>query len=212
MNLLKVVVFISSRDNPYATSSASKLYHFTSGQVVPPEAPEQLLTFFNRVRNEYINFRKERYITKEKKLSDTIKRISLPPFLPKGKDKKQKPVSSKEVIKKAMKEVGRSQKHIDIARSRGIPMRKISQFDHTDDNFLFDGEGTSKPEKHKIISELEKYSANEDYNLVKENNQLTAIIVDFMSLIRKVPFTKVKTIGEALESAWKIIMNISKAE
>ena len=145
-------------------------------------------------------------------MSDTIKRISLPPFLPKGKDKKQKPVSSKEGITKAMKEVGRSQKHNDIARSRGIPMREILQFDHADDNFLFDGECTSKPEKHKIISELEKYLENEDYNLVKENNQLTAIIVDFMLLIRKVPFTKVKTIGEALESAWKIIMNISKAE
>ena len=124
----KVVLFISSRDNPYATSSASKLYHFTSGQVVPPEASEHLLAFFNRGRNEYINFRKERYITKEKKLSDTIKRISLPPFLPKGKNKKQKPVSSKEGIKKDL------QKHIDIARSRGIPMREILQFDH--DNFM----------------------------------------------------------------------------
>ena len=174
----KVVLFISSRDNPYVTSPTSKLYHFTSGQVVPPETSEQPLSFFNYGRDEYINFRKERYIMKEKKLSDDIKRISLPPFLLKCRDKKQNLASSKGGIKKAMKEVGKSQKHIEIAGSREISMRGILQFNHIDDNFLFDGESTSKPEKHKIVTELENYLGNDYYN-----NRLTAIIIDFMSLI-----------------------------
>ena len=80
----KVVSFISSRGNPYTTSASSRLYHFTTGQLVSPECTEQWLSFFVDAFNGYIDFRESRYITKKKTLGDSIKRVKFPPFVPKS--------------------------------------------------------------------------------------------------------------------------------
>ena len=54
-----------------------------------------------------------------------------------------------------VKEVVQAQKLIDIAKSRGITMSKISQYDLLTNNLLFEGKSPSKSGKHKIVTKLE---------------------------------------------------------
>ena len=46
---------------------------------------KQLLAYFESGLQEYMSFRNARFVTKEMKLSDTIKRKNLPSFRAKGK-------------------------------------------------------------------------------------------------------------------------------
>ena len=77
-------------------------------------------------------------------MPDSIKRVKLRPFVPKSQ--KRAPSSSK-TAKEVSKELGRAQKAIDVARSRGISMREILQFDLITTSSLFDDDMTSKPHK-----------------------------------------------------------------
>ena len=58
--------------------------------------------------------------------------------------------------KNLSKELGKTQKSIDIARSRGVSMRELLQYDHVADRAL-PSMMTSKPQKHTIIAELENH-------------------------------------------------------
>ena len=83
-NASKVAAFINERGNPYLTSACSTLHHFTSGQLVTPDVSKQLLAYIESGL-QYMSFRNARFVTKEMKLSDTIKRKNLPSFRAKGK-------------------------------------------------------------------------------------------------------------------------------
>ena len=69
-----------------------------------------------------------------------IPRVKLPPFVPKSQ--KRAP-SSLNTAEEVSKELGKAQKAIDVARSRGISMREILQFDLITTNSLFDDDMTS---------------------------------------------------------------------
>ena len=56
--------------------------------------------------------------------------------------------------------------------------------------------------KHEIVKPLESDLQEEDYKLNRNDDLKTAVVVDFMSMIRKVPFHFHKNISEALESTW----------
>ena len=43
------------------------------------------------------------------------------------------------------------------------------------------------------------------------NTEFTAIIVDFMSMVRKVQFTKLNTFSESFDRVWMMIQNICNA-
>ena len=74
----KLIDFILPRGNPFSASANVKLYHFTSNQIMPLSKSSKILNCLEHGKSEYEQFRKERYIDKEKKLSATIKRVSLP--------------------------------------------------------------------------------------------------------------------------------------
>ena len=48
-----------------------------------------------------------------------------------------------------------AQKLIEIARSTGMTISEILQYDLLTNNALFEGQSSSKPEKHKIVTRLE---------------------------------------------------------
>ena len=115
-NASKVAAFINERGNPYLTSACSTLHHFTSGQVVTPDVSKQLLAYFKSGLQEYMSFRNARFVTKEMKLSDTIKRKNLLSFRAKGKAASLEG-SSLQTKKATSKKLGKMQKEIDMARS-----------------------------------------------------------------------------------------------
>ena len=136
-----------------------KLHHFILKQVVPSNNSDCILSFLENGSKNYLKFREERFLKKENKLADTIKRIAVP---------------------------------------KCSSLHNILQYDLTRDCPLFDEVGLTRHKKHKILKPLESDLQEEDYNLNQNNNLKTAVVVDLMSRIRKVPFHVHKNINETL--------------
>ena len=196
----KVMEFINERGNPYETARPTPLHNITSGQMVSKENSRRLLNYFNDGKQRYRDFRDERYVMKSKKLCDTITKVNLPKF--DDRDKKQK--SSKPIIKK----LGDAQKHIDVARARGISMKEILCLDHLTRNKFFEEDLTAKPNKKSdLLKELEKHLNSSNYNFTAKSPMRTATVVDFMSLIRRYPTSKLKTFNDLFNIATYSILH-----
>ena len=189
-----VTEFITERGNPYKTLTPTPLDNITGGQVVPKPHSKRLLNYFEDRKQRYKVFGEERYVNKSKKLSDTITKVNLPKF--DGKDQKQKKES-----KLVLKKVGDAQKQIYIARARGISMKEILSFDHLTSNLFFEEDLTAKRNKSDLVKQLEKQLAASDTSFTAESKLRTAIIVDFMSLIRRYPVSKLKTFDDLFRTA-----------
>ena len=75
----KIYDFIAARGNPYVIrQTGSKLHHFFTGQLVTPEYAVRLLSVMENGKSGFLEFRKERFKEKSKKLSDTITKVKLP--------------------------------------------------------------------------------------------------------------------------------------
>ena len=209
-SLQKVASFIEERGNPYETSPLAKLYHFTTNEVVSPDNAELLLNAYEHGKAEYIAYRKARFVTKEAKLIDTIKRNSVATFSSKAKSNKINKSTSTETVKSMTKKLAKAQRNIDIAHSRGIPFDEILAYHHVR-NPLFDGDQLSEPSKSDMVSEVEKLLQPDDWKFEKCTDEETAIIVDFMSTVRKVDFRKTNTFKDVFQHVWNIIVNTCKA-
>ena len=107
-------------------------------------------------------------------LSETIKKSNLPKletFTREGKI-----ISC--AIKTANKELGQTQRNIDIARSRGFIMEDILCNDHTRESPV--PNLRDDPQKSDLIIQIEKDLPPNDYNYERPSNLTTATIVDFM--------------------------------
>ena len=104
--------------------------------------------------------------------------------------------------------MGQAQRSIDIARSRKVLLRDILTYDHTVQSQIFDGDMTAKPDKSSLMKTLESSLIEDDYKVDKKIK--ACIIIDFMSSIRKIPFSKLSTFSDIFESVWKSTTSVSK--
>ena len=117
-----------------------------------------MLNYFDDKKQRYKHFCDERYVRKSKKLCDTITKVNLPKF--DNKNKKQK------FLQLTVKKLEDAQKHIDVARARGVSTKEILCFDHLINNKLFEEDLTVKPEKKSyLVRELEKRLTSSDYSV-----------------------------------------------
>ena len=61
---------INKRGNPFIIEGMMILHNFTTGQIVPTDNPGNILNFLNHGLTDYQAFRCERFIDKDKKLSE----------------------------------------------------------------------------------------------------------------------------------------------
>ena len=64
----KVINFMKEKGNPYLISANTKLHHFTSGPIVQESTAEKLIDYFDHGQKKYESFRRDRFITKTKKV------------------------------------------------------------------------------------------------------------------------------------------------
>ena len=131
---------------------------------------------------------------------DVIRQVKLLEFIP-TKKKTQK-VTAKNPTAELVKDVSNCQKLIDIARSRGITMTEILHHGLFNFNPLFEGNDTYKPDKHILTKELEKLVLEKPI-FVKSVELHTTLVVDFMSLLRRLPIGKMNIFKDLLQAAWK---------
>lgn len=136
---------------------------------------------------------------------DTIKKVKLPEFIPTSKAKPKG--TTKTPSAELVKEISNSQKTIDIARSRGFSISEILEPDLLRYNPLFDEDDTRKPDKHVLTKELEKYISDE-HHFTKSSDLQTTLVVDFMSLLRRLPLGKMNIFKDLLVAAWNNLQSI----
>ena len=61
-----------------------------------------------------------------------------------------------------------------------------------------------KPEKHLLVTEIEKYLIEDDYDFSKSGQFKTALIIDFVSNLRKIDTTQCQIFKDILAKLWSI--------
>ena len=107
--------------------------------------------------------------------------------------------------KKATKKIGEAQKKIDIARSRGNSTREILHYDHVEYP-SFDEGSLIKHKKHELLVPLEQLFHTPEYQFDKTVTAEISVIVDFMSLIRKIGFEKHPKVRDTFDAAWELFL------
>ena len=141
-------------------------------------------------------------------LSDTIPKVNLPKF----QDKTQKPKTNQQLFKSTAKRIGEAQKQIEIARERGMSIEEILSYDHLLENILFVEDLTAKPNTSELVKELEQILEPSDYNFEIQSHYSTAIMLDFMSQVRKYPTKKLWNFNELFAETSSGIMNMPDIE
>ena len=72
-----------------------------------------------------------------------------------------------------------------MARSRGIPIAEILQYDISPTNILFHEDYTFKPNKATLVKKLEERTEPGDLRFSKGCSKRTVMVVDFMSIIQR---------------------------
>ena len=92
-----------------------------------------------------------------------------------------------------------AQRSVDISRSRLITMTGLLEYYLAAPNPLFDG-FTTEPAKHSVIVELEKNL--DGVRCVFKSGSITdsELLVDFMSLIRKINIYKMYILNNAVKA------------
>ena len=111
--------------------------------------------------------------------------------------------------KARFKEISESQKQMYTARSRGIQLKEILKYNLTTENCLFDGDYTAKTkQKHVLVHELEKLINHNAPQFHKYSSKPTALLVDFMSVIWRVPLKNVSRIIDTFDLSWNTISSV----
>ena len=78
--MLKVSQFILWHGNKYAADEVVKLNNFVSGKLVQEKVTKCIFTFVEDEKEQYRNFREERFVEKRFKLTAGITKVNLPMF------------------------------------------------------------------------------------------------------------------------------------
>ena len=95
----KFTASVKDRGNYFLVLNVTKPHPFPIGKIVNKEDASRILDIVNSGQIKYIQFRENQFITKEKKLSDTIKKYLLPEFNEKEHTIKIKAVTFKKSIR-----------------------------------------------------------------------------------------------------------------
>ena len=154
-----VLEFVKARGNPYNSSSKTNSLKFVTEEVIPRPAAERLVNIYDHGKQADLQFRTDPFIKRTAGLSAPIKKARIKPSfssLKKCAFDKGTPLSI------SAKQVSTSNKRVEIARSRSIPLSDILQYNIFDSNPLFDNNGyIKKPRKHELVTILEEKLTNE---------------------------------------------------
>ena len=200
-NVARLLDFVCNRGNPFIIQAPGiKLHNFVTKQLADEEVSARLLQALENGNRCYKEFRKERFLEKTKKLSATITKRNLPCLDYKSSSGVQ--VSTTAVSQNML---AVAQRDIDIVTERGMSLESIFSHDILQNSIIFEGDLASKPEKSKLIAEIEKHLVHEDMVLPYGD---AAVIVDFMSKIRSFP--KLSSFG-TFSNAIKCVLSVGQS-
>lgn len=196
----EIIRYVKEHDNPVRSSAQKSkddvqtLHNIISQEVMPQEIRNDLLQFDATCKTLYETFRTERFVTRQRSISDTIHRRNLKTFKSNTAAKHTRQTKAKE----NKKQLAETQKIFDIARVRGYDLQDLLTYDLIDINYLFDSEGLMvKPNKSDLCHELEKLLDAKDYLQPPAWTPVnTAAIVDVMGYLRRMRTVNLNTFGD----------------
>ena len=128
-----------------------------------------------------------------------------------SKEEKTKKETTTQSVKIATTLMGKAQKNMEIARTRGFTNKELLQYDLLDCS-LFDETGLARHRKHELMTQIEGDLTDDDYSCQKISQLKTVLVVDFMSVIRKIPFKSFKNVREVFQTVWNLMENSCNAK
>ena len=163
-------------------------------------------------------FRTGRYIEKSKKLSAKISMVKMPQFDadPERRNKisYEKATAAEKVV--STKDIAVAAREIEIATLRGMSSSEVYSYDLLESTPLSIGDITTKPDKAELVTHLEKYLDQADYQFTKNSPLNIHVMLDFMPVIRQFSNLSIfdnfgGTIKAALRRAYQISPSLEMA-
>ena len=140
--------FIEEKGSPLAVGASPKLQNFVTKEVMTESITNDMINAFEKGKEKYLMFRKERLLEKTLRFSSTIHRADLKTM----KSIRDKP---EKTLKKTVKEMNIAERNIEIARERGLTTEDLLKYDVVPSPVLFNAEGLmTKPEKESLIKRI----------------------------------------------------------
>ena len=152
-NIRTMMEYILSKENPLALTSEPRLHHILTQEVMPEGIRNDLLDVLENGERIYHQFRKNRFLEKNEKISDTIHRNNITTFV----SIKENQGKAKKVKEKTLKkDMVNAQKLIDLARVRNFNDKKLFEYNLVPSSYLFDADGLMvESGKSALVREIE---------------------------------------------------------
>ena len=113
-NVQAMVKLIDEKGNPFSLTCQSTLHNLLAKQIMTEEIRTDLLQCLETGQRIYMQLRRERFLEKKTRFSDTIHRANAKTMKSINEDPKKRTVLRK------LKDVGMAERKISIARDRGM--------------------------------------------------------------------------------------------
>ncbi len=184
-NVARLLDFVKARENPFIVVAPHvPLYNIVTKHIVNDIVKARLLKALENGDIAYRQFRDERYVVRSKKLSVTISKVNLPAFDSQCTTKTNT-VPTRTAV--SAQDIASAQREAEIATLRGMSPEELYSHDLLQSSQLFVGDITTKPDKAKLVTELETNLTSNEYQFTKDSPQATHVLLDFMSKIRQFP-------------------------
>jgi hypothetical protein len=204
-----IISYIVCHENPAHVSDATEhnLHNILTQEIMTEDIRNSLLNIHKVSKELYATFRRERYIDKSKRISDTITRNKFKNFKTIHTDVQAKSVKKND----QKKDFAQAQKLIDLARVRDYDIKHLFQYDLVSSNYLFDVHGfMTNPNKSTLCTELEKSLAASDFTHPRQWAKVKCVyVVDVMANVRRVRSKMLKTFGEFLDTFLAMVLSLS---
>ena len=207
---------MSANRNMYAISvsthlSPTPLHNLMNSQKVDKERAHRLLNLLENYRKGWCQHRLSVFVEKSQKLSSRLKTARLPSFASKPiVEKKEIALQSKTEI--SPKDISAAEKHMSLAKERGMSLNDILSYDLLPTCPLFEGDFPATAKKSQLLTEISPSSRVFKSKWVKSSTEPSAVHVDFMSRARRQPLEAFATVGELIDVVLKSSISFCNCE
>lgn len=207
-NIQSILAVIEKTENPFhVPTTETKLHNIQTREIMDENIRKQLLHVEGTGSAAYEKLRRERFIDKTVRFSETIHRTNLQTFasIHKPKVSKKSSLSSK-------KKDGQMQRVLEVARARGKSMEELLQYDVASTSQLFDEDDfMTKSTKSSIVLELEQKLEKDDSRTPQMTDQYkTSYILDVMAAIRKIGTKNHLNFGNLCDAVLRYVQTSAK--
>ena len=208
-SVARLLDFTLKRHNPFIISFSVLLHNPFTKVAVDRAVADRLLNCIENGEKVWQKIREQRFVNKSVKLFASMTTRKLPCFNQQNKPSSEKIKEKSEEV--SSKDLASAYMSLDLCKDRGMSLPDIMSCDLLKASPLFQGDLPFPPTKSKMMEEIESNLPNIKLmgNWDKNTGLKTAIMTDFMSKIRQLPFKDFDTLEDVLKALMSSSINIS---